>query len=471
MSDSATILVIHSDEDTRSTLCRMLAGTFDVQSAGSSDAAFAVMESEWVQVVLCEQGFGDGSQLCNITERWPDVISILLASDVGVDESDCESVFQVITQPWQDSAVRRAVQTAVDVFRLRRQNELMSLERRVAGERHEPVSGVEEEDSIVRALDSPMNEICDRIRQVAPFDIPVLISGESGTGKELAARALHNHSLRWQQPFVVENCGALPDDLLESELFGYRKGAFTGAVEDRIGLFERANGGTVFLDEIGEISPAFQVKLLRVLQEQEIRPLGASETRKIDVRVVAATNRDIEAEVAEGRFREDLYYRLSAVTVQIPALRERPGDIAPLANALLGTAVDGLGKPCRGLNAGALASMQAYHWPGNVRELQNEIQRMLVESRDDVLGAELLSPRVLRAAPPGSDIAELNANALTGTLKARIQSIEIQILRESLIRHRWNKSRAAKELGLSRVGLRSKLERYGLEPAEVPATG
>ena len=471
MSETATVLVIHSDQARASELSRLLADRHDVRTACTDDEALAVMEAEWVQVVLCEQGFGDGSQLCHIADRWPDVISILLASHEGIDESDCESVFQVITFPWQDEAVRLSVQTGVEVFRLRRQNELMALEKRAAGERPESPCGVEDDDGIVRASDSPMNDICDRVRQVAPFDIPVLISGESGTGKELAARAVHNNSLRWQQPFVVENCGALPDELLESELFGYRKGAFTGAVDDRIGLFERANGGTVFLDEIGEISPAFQVKLLRVLQEQEIRPLGASETRRIDVRVIAATNKDLEAEVAEGRFREDLYYRLSAVTVHIPALRERPGDIEPLANALLRHAVSGLGKPCSGLSPQAIASMRAYHWPGNVRELQNEIQRMLVESRDKVLDAELLSPRVLRSAPPGNDLAEVNADALTGTLKARIQSIEIQILRESLIRHRWNKSRAAKELGLSRVGLRSKLERYGLEPAEVPATG
>ncbi len=472
MSDSATVLVIHSDESRVSALRELLlADNHDVHSAQTSEDALAIMESEWVQVVLCEQGFGDGSQLCHITDRWPEVISILLASQAGIDESDCDSVFQVITYPWQDEALRLSVQTAVEVFRLRRQNELMSLERRVAGEHPDPLCGVEEDDGIVRASDSPMNDICDRVRQVAPFDIPVLITGESGTGKELAARAVHNHSLRWQQSFIVENCGALPDELLESELFGYRKGAFTGAVEDRVGLFERANGGTVFLDEIGEISPAFQVKLLRVLQEQEIRPLGSAETRKIDVRVIAATNKDLEAEVAEGRFREDLYYRLSTVTVHIPSLRDRRGDIEPLANALLRTAVTGLGKPCRGLSADALASMQAYHWPGNVRELQNEIQRMLVESKDEMLGAELLSPRVIRAAPPGNDLAEVNASALSGTLKSRIQSIEIQILREALVRHRWNKSRAAKELGLSRVGLRSKLERYGLEPAEAAAAG
>jgi two-component system, NtrC family, response regulator HupR/HoxA len=311
-----------------------------------------------------------------------------------------------------------------------------------------------------------MNQVCEKIRRVSPFDVSVLLTGESGTGKELAARALHYNSLRWDQPFVVENCGALPDELLESELFGYKKGAFTGAVEDRAGLFERASGGTVFLDEIGEVSPAFQVKLLRVLQEGEIRPLGSSQTRQVDVRIIAATNRDLEQEVREGRFREDLYYRLATVTIQLPALRERKVDIPLIANSILEGSMKQLGKQVQGFTSETLACMQGYHWPGNVRELQNEIRHMLVMGDEDLLGAELLSPRVLRAAPE-EDEAELQIfDDLDGTLKERVESLEARILKETLIRHRWNKSQAAKELGLSRVGLRSKLERYGLEKIE-----
>ncbi|HYQ71644.1 MAG TPA: sigma 54-interacting transcriptional regulator, partial [Gammaproteobacteria bacterium] len=264
----------------------------------------------------------------------------------------------------------------------------------------------------------------------------------------------------------VENCAALPDELLESEMFGYKKGAFTGAIEDRTGLFERADGGTILLDEIGEVSPAFQVKLLRVLQEGEIRPLGCGRTRQVDVRVIAATNRDLEADVRAGRFREDLYYRLTPVTIHLPPLRARIGDIPVLATSLLETAMKHLGKQVRGFSDEALSCMQAYHWPGNVRELQNEIQHMLVMGDGEVLGAELLSPRVLRAAPEEDEGTLEMLSGLDGTLRERIDSLESRILRESLIRHRWNKSRAAKELGLSRVGLRSKLERYGLEKVE-----
>ncbi|MEW8063568.1 MAG: sigma 54-interacting transcriptional regulator, partial [Candidatus Thiodiazotropha sp.] len=235
---------------------------------------------------------------------------------------------------------------------------------------------------------------------------------------------------------------------------------------DRAGIFERANGGTVFLDEIGEVSPAFQVKLLRVLQESEIRPLGSSQTRQVDIRIIAATNRDLEQEVREGRFREDLYYRLATVTIHLPALRERRMDIPLIAQSILEVSMGQLGKHVKGFTEEALACMQAYHWPGNVRELQNEIRHMLVMSDSELLSADMLSPRVLQAAPE-EDEADLKVmNGLDGTLKERVESLEARILKECLVRNRWNKSQAAKELGLSRVGLRSKLERYGLEKIE-----
>jgi two-component system response regulator HupR/HoxA len=266
----------------------------------------------------------------------------------------------------------------------------------------------------------------------------------------------------------VENCAALPDELLESELFGHRRGAFTGAVEDHVGLFQRADGGTVFLDEIGEVSPAFQAKLLRVLQDGEFRPVGGRQTRNVNVRVIAATNRDLEAEVQAGRFREDLYYRLATVSIHIPPLRERRMDIPVIALALLEKAQKQFGKTVKGLARDAIECLKTYGWPGNVRELQNEIQQVLVMGpSDDMIGAEYLSRRVLHASPlPNAAPEEFGLAALEGTLKERIESVEAVILRESLIRNRWNKSRAAKELGLSRVGLRAKLERYGLEKIE-----
>ncbi|MBL8393489.1 MAG: sigma-54-dependent Fis family transcriptional regulator, partial [Candidatus Accumulibacter sp.] len=290
--------------------------------------------------------------------------------------------------------------------------------------------------------------------------------GESGTGKEMLARAIHYCSRRAENAFVVEHCGALPDQLLEAELFGYKRGAFTGAYEDRSGRFQQADGGTIFLDEIGDTSPVFQVKLLRVLQEGEFRPLGATRPQSVDVRVVAATHHDLEAEVRAGTFREDLYYRLATVTLRVPPLRERSMDIPLLAGRLLGASQKILGKPVDGLTTEALACLAAYPWPGNVRELQNEILRMLALADSPRLGADLLAPRILRT--PACDQEEdnlLELIAVDGGLKERMERLEARVLKETMIRHRWNKSRAASELGLSRVGLRNKLLRYGLERA------
>ncbi|MEW5707286.1 sigma-54 interaction domain-containing protein [Pelomicrobium sp.] len=322
---------------------------------------------------------------------------------------------------------------------------------------------------LVRAPDSPLNAVCELAEAVAPYDISVLITGESGTGKELLARAIHDRSLRANRTFVVENCGAVPDPLLESELFGHRRGAFTGAYEDHVGLFQQADGGTLLLDEIGETSPAFQVKLLRVLQNGEIRPVGSSRTLRVNVRVIAATNRNLQEEVRRGRFREDLYYRLAMVTLHVPALRERPMDIPLIANHILARAMAALGKPVEGFTEEALALLKAYRWPGNVRQLENEIVRMLALARGPRLGAELFSPQVFHALEEEADEAAFTTlSRLDGTLKERMEVLEARMLKETLIRHRWNKTQAARELGLSRAGLRSKLARYGMEKNDRP---
>jgi two-component system response regulator HupR/HoxA len=477
-----TILIVDDEIRGLESLARILADEFDVKTATTIGEAEAMLASDWVQIILCDQRMPEMTGvefLKRVRERWPEVIRIIISgytdSDDIISAVNDAGIYQYLTKPWHPENLILTLKNAARLFRLQRENELLSIELKVAPDHiaenmaHKRQSlrrKYQCDDGIVRTPESCMNRVCENIARIAPYDVSVLIMGESGTGKELAARALHYSSLRWDKPFVVENCAALPDELLESELFGYKRGAFTGAVEDHMGLFERASGGSVFLDEIGEVSPAFQVKLLRVLQEGEIRPLGSGRTRKVDIRVIAATNRDLEEEVRAGRFREDLYYRIASVTIGMPPLRERRGDIPALATALLDQKMRALGKSVKGFTDEAIACMQAYHWPGNVRELQNEIQHMLVMSNGDSLGAELLSPRVLYAAPE-EGAAELDVLAdVSGTLKDRIESLEARILRETLIRHRWNKSRAAKELGLSRVGLRSKLERYGLEKIE-----
>jgi two-component system response regulator HupR/HoxA len=262
----------------------------------------------------------------------------------------------------------------------------------------------------------------------------------------------------------MENCAALTDTLLESELFGHKRGSFTGAFEDHVGLFQRADGGTLFLDEIGDTSPAFQVKLLRVLQEGEVRPVGASRPVLVNVRVIAATHRDLEQDVRSGRFREDLYYRIAGITLSVPPLRERSADILPIADMLLVRAAQELGRPDVRFAKDVQANLLAYAWPGNIRELKNEIYRAVALSDGLTVSASSLSKRVLHGQP-GLATPQQQGNGLPlgGTLQERLDAIEAVILRETLLRLRWNKTHAAKELGLSRVGLRQKLARFGLE--------
>ncbi len=487
MSTLPTILIVDDEVRGLETLQRILEDDFDVKTASTTGEAERLLQQEWVQVILCDQRMPEVTGvefLKQVREKWPDVIRMIISgytdSEDIISALNDAGIYQYITKPWHPDSLTLTLKNATRLFDLQRRNEALSIELKMTpGQLDESMAEKRKrlrdnyrcDDGMVRTPDSCMNQVCDKIRRVAPYDISVILSGESGTGKELAARALHYNSLRWDHPFVVENCGALPDELLESELFGYKRGAFTGAVEDRVGLFERATGGSVFLDEIGEVSPAFQVKLLRVLQEGEIRPLGSGRTRKVDVRIIAATNKDLETEVHERRFREDLYYRLATVTISMPPLRERKIDIPALANSLLDTAMHDLGKRVRGFSDEALACMQAYHWPGNVRELQNEVRHMLVMGTAEALGADLLTPRVLRAVPQEEVPVLESLASLQGSLKERVEALEARILRETLIRHRWNKSRASKELGLSRVGLRSKLERFGLEKIEQIDTG
>jgi two-component system response regulator HupR/HoxA len=472
------VLVVDDEVRSLEALTRTLEEDFVVFTAASADEALAVLRREFVAIVLCDQrmpGTSGVEFLKRVRAEWPDVVRIVIsgyteAEDIiaGINEA---GIWQYLLKPWHPDQLLLTLRSAADLHRLQQEHQRLSLELREAP----PVlkQRVEEKlaqvrrrfgsDSIVRAPDSPLNAVCALAARIAPHDISVLVAGESGTGKELLARAIHYGSSRGERAFVVENCGALPDELLESELFGHKRGAFTGAYEDRIGLFQQADGGTIFLDEIGETSPAFQVKLLRALQEGEIRPVGSSRTLSVDVRVIAATNRDLEEEVRAGRFREDLYYRIATVTLTLPPLRERPMDVPLLAEAMLERGRRQLDAEVEGFSEEAMACLRAYRWPGNARELQNEILRMLAVSDEPRLGAELLSPRVLRAAAEVEERDLSLLDGLDGSLKSRLEQLEARIIRETLVRHRWNKTRAAQELGLSRVGLRSKLSRYGLE--------
>ncbi len=474
-----TVLVVDDEKRSLEALRRTLEEDFEVFTAASAEAAKSVMEREWIQLVVCDQrmpGMTGVEFLKLVRNQWPDTLRIILsayteAEDIiaGVNEA---GIYQYLMKPWQPEQLLLTLQAAANVYRLQQENQRLSVELRASepvlarrvGLKVERVKRAFGLDGLIRTPKSPLNAVCDLVDKIAPYDLSVLVGGESGTGKEMLARAIHYQSRRAEKAFVVENCGALPDQLLEAELFGYKRGAFTGAYEDRIGRFQQADGGTIFLDEIGETSPAFQVKLLRVLQEGEFRPLGGARPVSVDVRVVAATNRDLEADILAGRFREDLYYRLATVTLRLPPLRERPMDISLLAARLLDAAQKALGKKADGFTGEALACIAAYRWPGNVRELQNEILRMLALADSPLLGADLLAPRILRT--PAFDRQEddlLPLLGIGGGLKERMDALEARVVKETMIRLRWNKSKAAAELGLSRVGLRNKLVRYGLE--------
>jgi transcriptional regulator with PAS, ATPase and Fis domain len=306
-----------------------------------------------------------------------------------------------------------------------------------------------------------MAEVFRLVESAATSPIPVLIEGETGTGKELIARGIHRAGARAEKPFLAVNCAAFQETLLESELFGHRRGAFTGATQDRRGFFEAASGGTLFLDEVGDMPPAMQAKLLRVLQEQEVVPVGDTVARRIDVRIVAATNRDLAAEVERRAFREDLYYRLAAFPIRLPPLRQRPEDIAILAERFLRAAAARAGKRVAGIDAQALECLVSFAWPGNVRELENEMQRAVALAADgETIRTAHLSTKLHTPAPTPGRAGE--PDMADGTLRRARAAFEVRFLTAALRRHDGNVSRTAASLGLSRVMLQRKMKEYGL---------
>ncbi|MEZ4472545.1 MAG: sigma 54-interacting transcriptional regulator [bacterium] len=346
-----------------------------------------------------------------------------------------------------------AAENARLVARLRLAEQRLERENRYLKEREEQATytGILGENPATRA-------VIDGIAKVRDTRVPVLIQGETGTGKELVARALHYTSQRRDHLFVAQNVSALPENLLESELFGHVRGAFTGADRDKKGLFELADGGTIFLDELGEMGPTLQAKLLRVLQEGEIWPVGAPRPKKVDVRVVSATHRDLEKMVAEGTFRQDLFYRLHVFPLRMPPLRERRSDIPVLARHFLHRYAREFGRPISGFTPEALERLKAYDWPGNVRELQNELQRVLIQRTEgDLVLAEDLSERILRRTS-ALDAADLP----TGTLKDMMEAVERTLLTRALAEHDGNKTQTAATLGITREGLHKKLSRFGM---------
>ena len=336
--------------------------------------------------------------------------------------------------------------------RLRKENQFLK------GREQERRTGGRAAKQEIVGSSSAMRALLGQLDKVTDTRVTVIIEGETGVGKELVAAAVHYRSKRKDKLFVSQNCAAMPENLLESELFGHKKGSFTGAHEDKKGLFEIADGGTLFLDEVTEMPLSLQSKLLRALQEGEIRAIGATAEKKVDVRIVAATNRNLEKEVAEGRFREDLYYRLKVFPLRVPPLRERREDIPLLANYFLARFTQELGKAAGGYSQQAMELLQSYDWPGNVRELQNEVQRLVIQiDPGGFVTPELLSPRVRQVEGMLDRVKPTK-----GTLKEMVEQVERWLLIEALREHQNNKTAAAKSLGITREGLHKKLRAYGL---------
>ena len=312
----------------------------------------------------------------------------------------------------------------------------------------------------------PMQDTYSLLDKIKTSDSTVMISGENGTGKELIAKAVHYNSARKDKTFLTVNCSAFNENLLDSELFGHIKGSFTGAVKDRKGVFEAADKGTIFLDEIGDMSPSMQVKLLRVLQEGTIMPVGATEPKKVDARLITATNKDLKAMVENGTFREDLYYRINVINVHVPALRDRKEDIPLLVEHFIAKGCKEKAMPIKRLAKRAMEKIFDYGWPGNIRELENEIERLLVLSGEETMvNVELLSPRI----KDFGEHTKIQGVRVAGKLKDALEELEKNMIKDGLKRTNWNKSRLAKELGISRAGLIMKVEKYELDKRRIAA--
>ncbi len=444
------ILVVDDEEKLRRVIeLHLLSAGFDVDKARSAEDALKLVDRADMVITDLRLPSMDGLQLLSLIRRQNAHAPVVVMTAFGTIENAVEAMKSGATdfllKPFSLDHLTAVVQKALEVRALRDENRQLKEE---LGRRYEFDN--------IRGRSAPMQEIFSTISRVAPTRATVLLAGESGVGKDLIARAIHFHSPRRDRPFVKINCTAIPENLMESELFGYEKGAFTGAAQSKPGKFEQADSGTVLLDEIGDVPASIQVKLLRVLQEREIERLGSNKTLHVDVRVIAATNQDLRAALEQGTFREDLYYRLNVVPISIPPLRARRDDIPFLADHFVRAMAAENGSPVQSLTDAAVKKLTEYHWPGNVRELQNVIERSLVLCTGDRLDADDIK---LETAPrPRVQTGEhLLPDGMT------LDEYEQSIIREALQRAEGNKSQAARLLGLTRNALRYRLAQMGLE--------
>ena len=453
-----TILIVEDEAKMRRLLELNLGEDgFDTRSAADAEAGLEILQHEPVDLVLTDlklPGMG-GLEFLHAVKRANAALPVVVMTAFGTVETAVEAMkagaSDYVLKPFSLAEMRMVVHKELDVRRLREENRSL---REALGKRYEYPNIV--------ARSPKMQEVLATVERVAATNSTVLLGGESGVGKDLIAHVIHQRSRRAAGPFIKINSTAIPENLLESELFGYEKGAFTGATTSKPGKFELADKGTLFLDEIGDVPAATQVKLLRVLQEREFERLGGTRTLKVDVRLVAATNRDLRAALEEGTFREDLYYRLNVVPIDIPPLREHKEDIPDLVNLFLARFAREAGKDIGGISPEALATLMDFHWPGNVRELENIIERGVALSNGGELQLSDIHLDAARAKAPGDSQALLPEGKT-------LEQWEDEMIREALRRANGNKSQAARLLGLSRNALRYRLAKIGIADEPDPA--
>ena len=449
----ASLLLVDDDRHILESMAEWLREQgFQVDTAHNLATANAAVDKKAYDLVLADIRLGDadGFDVLAYCRAQRPEMTVILVTGYGTVETAIEAVragaFELLTKPLIDDELEMAIERALNQQQMLEENKNLKAQLDLR-------FGMEN----IVGHDVRMRKVFDVIDSVADTKATILITGESGTGKSLVARAIHRRSARRDQPFVEVACGALPETLLESELFGHVAGAFTGTSGDKIGKFKLAEGGTIFLDEIGTATASLQVKLLRVLQEFEFEQVGGNKTFHVDARVVLATNENLEQLVATGRFRQDLYYRVNVISIELPSLRDRLSDIPLLARHFLNHVCQESGKKVHAFTDEALGLLQRHRWPGNVRELQNVIERAVLLGKSDMVRAEDLPPTI--AAGSGVSVAAVGAH----TLKEALEAPERQIILQVLESNGWNRHATAESLGINRTTLYKKMKRLGLE--------
>ena len=451
------ILVIDDEQNMRHMLKVLLTKSgYDIETAANGQEALEIIQGEQFNFVLCDIKMPklDGLAFLKSTVKKKITIPIIMMSAYGTIDTAVEAMksgaYDYISKPFKTDEVLLTLKKAEERERLKSENIILRQKIQKIGDTYKYANIVAKSDV--------MQSVFDIIKKVADYKTTILITGESGTGKELVAKAIHYNGIRSKGNLVSINCGGIPETLLESELFGYKKGAFTDAYHDKKGHFEEADKGTIFLDEIGELPPSLQIKMLRVLQEEEISPLGSAFTKKVDLRVIAATSKDLKKEIKNGNFREDLFYRINVINIYLPPLRDRTEDIPLLVDHFINSINHKLKKNVKGISPDVFRIFMGHSWPGNIRELENVLERSVLLTQDTIIHVQDLPSNLITEQVNISDITSPD----TLSIKVGSQILEKQLIERALKKTSGNKTHAAKILEISRPMLISKIKDYGL---------